>query len=178
MTTFDLVRIQDFVASLDARMGPGLNGARDDHAALAIALREHGELCREFTEKVREWGRSVFSARVEFDPKVESVFLAEGSRLSARAKDLRGLAASVETVGASPDGATGFETEVGRLDHLLKHWIRPQRSVGPGPRSWQHLTPEMVEERRRRIADLPPLPADWVPADPEQRARYLKLRHP
>ena len=54
MTTFDLVEIQEFAASLDERMGPDLNGARDDHVALASAIQNHGELCHEFTEQVRE----------------------------------------------------------------------------------------------------------------------------
>ncbi len=58
------------------------------------ALREHGELCHEFTEKVREWGRRFSTAGSSSTLKVESVFRAEGSRLAARADDLRGLGAS------------------------------------------------------------------------------------
>ena len=78
MTTFDLVQIQDFVASLDARMGPGLNGESASQTALDAALRAHGELCLEFTEQVRGWRQAVFTGRIEFDPAVETVVLAEG----------------------------------------------------------------------------------------------------
>ena len=178
MTTFDLVQVQDFVASLDARMGPDLDDARDNHAALAVALREHGELCHEFTEKVREWGRTVFCGRIELDLAVETVVRAEGARLAARAEDLRRLADQEVVPGAQLGSQCDFQTAVDRMNKLLDHWVRPQLAVGPGPRHWQHVTPEMVAEAQRRIAALPPLPADWRPNDPDQRARFEELRNP
>ncbi len=178
MTTFDLVQVQDFVASIDARMGPDLNGARDNHAALATALREHGELCHEFTEKVRAWGQAVFSGRIEFDPEVESVVRAEGARLANRVADLEKLGLAAGLADVTLGAMDAFRSAVERMNRLLNHWVRPQLAVGPGPRHWRHVTPEMIEEARRRVAALPPLPADWLPDDPEQRARFQKLRKP
>ena len=173
MTTFDLGQIQEFVASLDARMGPGMNGASENRATLGATLRDHGALCHEFTEKVREWGRTVFSGRIEFDPEVESVVRAEGALLSARAEDLRKLAVEAEAAGEGLEARGEFQATVDRMNQLLNHWVRPQLAVGPGPRHWQHVPPEWFEEARRQVAALPPLPADW-PFSEEQR-RELNL---
>jgi len=178
MTTFDLVQIQEFVAHLDSRMGPGLNGASESHAALATALRDHAELCHEFIEKVLEWRRAIFSGRIDFDPAVESVVRAEGTRLSARAEELQDLVAEAKAANVRLEGSDTFQTNVDRMNRLFNPWLRPQLAVGPGPRHWRHVTPEMIEEARRRIEALPPLPADWLPDDPEQRARFQKLRNP
>ena len=176
MTTFDLVQIQDFVASLDARMGPALNGATDSQAALDAALRDHANLCHEFTEQVRAWRQAVFSGRIEFDPEVETVILAEGARLAARAEDLWNRGAQPGPVELKLTNLSAPQPSIEWMNYLLNPWLRPKLAVGPGPRNWMYLTPEMIEEGRRRIAALPPLPADWMPADPEQRARFRKLR--
>ena len=158
MTTFDLVEVQNFVADLDARMSHGLDAV----------LQAHSSLCHEFTEKVREWGRSVFSGRIEFDPEVELVVRAEGARLASRAADLDKLGLAAGSIAENPEAMDTFRSAVERMNRLLNHWVRPQLAVGPGSRHWRHVTPEMVEEARRRVADLPSLPADW-PFSEEQR---------
>ena len=121
MTTFDLVQVQDFVAGLDARMGRGLNGAAQEPAALDQLLRDHAELCREFTEKVREWGRAVFGGRIEFDPEVESVVRAEGARLADRAADLEELGLLAGSNGARPGALDAVRTTVEGVNRLLSH---------------------------------------------------------
>ena len=129
MTTFDLVQVQDFVASLDARLGPDPNGGWDSHAALNVALRDHGELCHEFTEEVRAWGRSVFSGRIEFDPLVEAVVRAEGARLAARAADLEDLGLTAGSTGETSGALDSFRPAVERMNRLLNHWVRPKLAV-------------------------------------------------
>lgn len=171
--TFDLVQVQDFVAGLDARMGDGASRADPEQAAAHLALRDHAGLCHEFTEKVREWGRAVFGGWIEFDPEVELVSRSEGSKLAARAADLQHLGA--DTVAAGPGFATqdDFQAAVARMSKLLDHWVRPQLSVGPAARHRRNLSPEVMEEARRRLAALPPLPADFPFTEEQRRALGL-----
>ncbi len=171
MTTFDLAQIQEFVASLDARMGPALNGVRASQAALDAALATHAALCHEFTEKLREWKRAVFTGRIEFDPEVETVIRAEGARLAARAEDLYDRGAEREAIDPDPFAP---RPPIARMNKLLTDWLRPQLAVGPGPRSWMHLTPEMIEVMRRQVAALPPLPADFPFTEDQRRRLGLK----
>ena len=164
------------MASLAARMGPALNDAAASQTMLDAALRDHAELCHEFTETVRAWRQAVFSGRIEFDPEVETVVLAEGARLAARIEDFWNRGAKPGPVTLDLTDPFAPQPPIERLNHSLRHWVRPQLAVGPGPRNWMYLTPEMIEEGRRRIAKLPPLPADWMPDDSEQQARSRKLR--
>ena len=173
MTTFDLAAVQSFVADLDARMTPvattTTTPAPPDRDGM---LRDHAALCHEFVEEIRAWGQAVFTGRIGFEEPVEVVFRAEGARLAARAATLQGDMALTE----DPILIEDFRENVARLNKFLDQWIRPQLAVSPGPRSWMHITPEMAETIRRRVAELPPLPADWLPDDPDQRARLLALR--
>ena len=173
MTTFDLVEIRDFVAGIDSRMGPPLNGTRDDPAALAAARRNHAAICREFVATVREWRRLIFSGRIELDPAVEALVRAEAAQLAARADDLHPPGPSPEAPGPPPDDLGEFLAAVEPVRQMVRSWSTPRLAVGPGPRSWMHQTPEMIEEGRRRLATLPPLPADWPFTDEQRRALGL-----
>jgi hypothetical protein len=56
------------------------------------------------------------------------------------------------------------------LDRLLKGWVTPKLAVGPSAKRWRYPDQAATEEGRRRVASLPPLPADWQPVDPRLRA--------
>ena len=172
MTIFDLVQVRDYIAELDARMiRDDARASMDAEATVTDAdLRRHAALCDEFVAQVRAWCHSIFTGRTAFDPAVESVWLDEGARLSARTRLLTRLAPADAR---GDEGLIACRAASDRLGRLFNPWLRPQLAVGPGPRSWMHQTPEMIEEGRRRIADLPPLPADWPFTDEQRRALGL-----
>lgn len=132
MTTFDLVEVRDFVAGLDSRIGPAPNGSRDDPTALAAARRGHAAICRDFTETVREWRWAIFSGRIELDPAVESLILAEAGQLAARADDLHRPAPSDEASGSSSDELGEFLAAVEPIRRMVRSWLPPP----PRRRTW------------------------------------------
>ena len=178
MPTFDLVEVQDFVAGLDARMSRGEDGEGTEHVSFDDALRHHADLCREFYDMVRRWGREVFAGRVAFDPEVERAWLTEGWQLHHRARELRDRGQSVGDSGSQPGGREALQGALGDLHRLLSKWVTPKLSVGPSARLGFGANPPEADEIRRRIASLPPLPADWEPDDPEQRERFRRPRTP
>ena len=152
--TFDLVEVRDFVASLDARMDRCLNGEGMECATLEAALRHHAALCREFSERVREWGRQIFAGHVAFDPEVERMWISEGWRLHDRATDMhwRGQASGEPCY--ILEGQDALLPALWDLYRLLKGWVTPKLSVGPAARQGLPLDSAAAEQacRRRRIA--------------------------
>lgn len=176
MMTFDLAEVRGFVADLDTRMTRCQNGEGMECATLDAALRHHAALCREFSDEVRRWGREVFAGRVAFDPEVERVWLTEGRRLYARVMDMYAHAPRAETSCQILEGQAILAPVLLGLDRLIKGWVTPRLAVGPSARRRLTLEPSVAEEAHRRIESLPPLPADWKPDDPRQRAMYQRLR--
>jgi hypothetical protein len=176
MTTFDLAEVRGFAADLDARMDRCDTGEGTECATLDAALRHYAELCREFRENVREWGREVFSGRVEFNPEVERAWQAEGWRLHGRAMDSWRRSQKANGPSSNLDGRALLQSALWDLERLLKGWVTPKLAVGPAARQSQTLDPAAIEEVRRRVASLPPLPEDWEPDDPRQRAVYRESR--
>jgi hypothetical protein len=176
MTTFDLAEVRGFAADLDARMDRCDNGGGTECATLDAALRHYAELCCEFREGVREWGREVFSGRVEFNPEVDRAWRDEGWRLLGRAMDLWRRSRMASGRCSNLDGRALLQSALWDLERLLKGWVTPKLAVGPAARQTQALDSAAIEEVRRRVASLPPLPEDWEPDDPRQRAAYRESR--
>jgi hypothetical protein len=176
MTTFDLAEVRDFAADLDAKMTRCDNGEGMECATLSDALQRYAELCCKFIDVVRQWGRAVFTGRAEFDPEVERILKEEGSRLQSRARDLCGRGQRAEGTCYTLEGARFLQAALWELDRLLNPWVSPALAVGPLARRKRPLDLAEVEEARHRVASLPPLPAEWEPADPQLRAMYRKLR--
>jgi hypothetical protein len=178
MTTFDLAEVRGFAADLDARMNRCDNGEGMECANLDDTLRHYATLCCEFREGVRQWGRAVFAGRVAFDPEVERVWLDEGCRLYSRAVETLAYGQKAEAEGPCYllDGQAVLQAALWDLYQLLEGWVTPKLAVGPSARQGLALTPAAAEEARRRIDSLPPLPADWQPADPRQQRQFKMLR--
>ncbi len=154
MITFDLAEVSNFTADIDARMDRTLDGT----------LRHYAELCHEFRDGIRRWGRAVFSGRVEFNPDVERVWLKDGRRLYSRAKDI--YASGLKSTGPreSLENLAALETALGDLDRLLTGWVTPRLAVGPSAR--RRLKPDQAatEEELQRVASLN---ANRRPDDPQ-----------
>jgi hypothetical protein len=176
MTTFDLAEVRGFAADLDARMDRCDNGEGMECANVDDTLRHYAALCCEFRESVRQWGRAVFAGRVAFDPKVEQVWLDEGVRLYSRAVEMVAYGQKAEVPCYLLDGQAVLQSALWNLYKLLKGWVSPKLAVGPSARQGLTLDPVAAAETRQRIESLPPLPANWEPADPRQQRQYKKLR--
>ena len=142
MTTFDLAEVSSFTADIDARMDRTL----DD------TLGHYAELCHEFRDGLRRWGRAVFSGRLEFNPDVERVWLKDGRRLCSRAKDV--YASGLRSAGLREplEKLAVLETALGDLDRLLTGWVTPRLAVGPSARRRILLDQAATEEELQRVA--------------------------
>jgi hypothetical protein len=176
MTTFDLAEVQVFAAGLTAGMDRCDHGEGRECATIDASLYRYAELCCDFIETVRAWGREVFSGRVAFDPAVERVFKDEGHALYSRALDISKYGQKAEEACHVLEGRTVLRAALGELHRRLNAWVTPRRAVGPLARREHALDPAASEEAIRRIASLPSLPESWQPSDPRLRALYRKLK--
>lgn len=177
MTTFDLTEVRGFAADLTARMDQCDNGEGMECATLDATLRHYADLCCQFCEGMRRWGREVFAGRVAFNPEVEGVWRAAGERLFNRAAEMLLYGHEAEDSGPCYvlDGTAVLSAAFLDFGELLGGWVSPKLAVGVSARH-EPLAPAEVEEGRRRLAALPPLPADWQPEDVRQRQVLRKLR--
>lgn len=175
MTTFDLIEVRDFVADLDARMRRCDNGEGMECATLEASLRHHATLCCEFRESVRQWGRAVFAGRVAFDAAVERIWREEGLRLFRHAVEMLADGQKAEVPCYVLESQGILQAALWQLHELLADWVTPQLAVGPAARQGLPLDPTAAEKARALLSALPPLPADWQPADPRQRVQYKRL---
>jgi hypothetical protein len=176
MPTFDLAEVRDFAADLDARMDRCDNGEGLECANLDGALRHYASLCCEFCERVRDWGRAVFTGRAAFDPEVERIWLDDGVRLYRRAAELWTYGQKLEGTCFVLEGGAKLGSALWRLERLLTDWVTPRRAIAPMVRLGAVADPADAEQAQERINALPPLSPDWQPSDPRQRSRLKILR--
>lgn len=176
VTTFDLAEVRHFTADLEASLSHCDNGEGLECATLDGALRHYARLCCEFREEVRRWGRAVFAGRIALDPEVERTWRDEGYRLYTRAYELFDYATKTERVCYMLDGRAVLGAALWDLLRLLSGWVTPQLAVGPAARQGAALSAAIVEEGKRRLDAMPPLPADWKPSDPRRQALFNRFR--
>lgn len=176
MTTFDLADVRRFTADLDARMDQCDNGEGMECANLDGSLRRYAVLCCEFAEKVRQWGRAVFYGQAAFDPEVEKLWIDEGTKLCRRAGDLWAYGQEMQGECFVLQNGAALGSALWRLERLLSAWVTPKPAVAPMARLGVALSEADTEEARKRVDALPPLPADWQPADPRRRLLFRKLQ--
>lgn len=174
--TFDLAEVRRFTDEIDVRLDQCDNGEGMECTNLDGTLQQYAILCRDFTEQVREWRRAIFYGQAAFDPEVENLWLSQGFELLRRASELwdhgqdRADDCFVLENGA-PLGATLW-----KLERLLRSWTVPERAVSPAARHGITMPPEQLSEAHDRLAALPALPANWLPADPRLQKLYRKLQ--
>lgn len=173
MTTFDATEVQKFTASLASRMDSCDNCEGMYCSNLDNSLRLYAKLCCEFREEIRSWGRAVFTGQVAFDAAVEDIWLREGSRLRSRATEMLGYGQKSQNGCYALEGQPALQSALWDLSQLLDGWVTPTLAAGPSAR--QRLDPILDEEISRKIASLPPVPADWQPSDPRQKQVYRML---
>jgi hypothetical protein len=176
MTTFDLAEVRDFTADIGSRMDGCDIGDGMECTKLTVILRRYADVCREFCDRVRQWGDAVFAGRVEYDPEVEQLWREQGTWLHSQATWAWQCGQNGEGPCHDLEGQTELRVAIDDLDRLLRLWVTPKLAVGPAAKRWRDPDQAPTEEGRRRVAALPPLPPDWEPEDPEQRARFQRLR--
>ena len=176
MTTFDLVEVRDYAASLHARMHSCESGEGTQCASLDDTMRYYARLCCELREKVRHWGREVFAGHVAFDPDVEEIWLSEIIRLHEASVEALAYGEPAEKECFMLEGAQALRAALWDLEKLVANWRAPKLAVGPGARIGLPLSPAAADVVRRRIERLPPLPATWQPVDEGQKSTFTKLR--
>lgn len=177
MTTFELNDVRAFADELDADIARCESGEGLECTSLEMVLEYYAGLCCKYVDAVRAWGRAVFAGRVAFDNEAERILRAEGQRLYSQAAEMTAYSRQAERECYELEGCRRLEAALWHMQGLLENWVTPKLAVGPTARQGLPLGPAEAEEARRRIAALPPLPADWEPTDPRLRAMHRKLRN-
>ena len=176
MTSFDLAEVRKFTANLTLRMKQCENGEGIECATLEDSLRHHARLCCELRDRIRDWGRSVFTGKVAFDPEVQRVWLDEGFELYYRAKESLIYGEIAEVPCYVLEGKSILQSALWELGLLLENWVSPSLSVSPSARQGLAVNPEVLQEARTRVSNLPLLPPDWRPSDARQQGQLRRLK--
>jgi hypothetical protein len=177
MMSYDLAEVRRFTAELDARMDECDNGEGMECANLDGTLRHYAVLCREFSERVRQWGRAIFYRQAAFDPEVEKLWLEEGIELYRRASGLWAYGQEMHGECFVLQNGAALGSALWRLERLLCAWVTPKPAIAPLARHGVAQNDAAKEEARKRVEALPPLPADWQPTDPRRRPLFRKLQN-
>jgi len=176
MTTFDLDEVRRFTANLDTQMDRCDNGEGMECATLHATLQRYAELCCSFCDGIRRWAGEVFAGRVAYDREVERAWQTEGLRLFGRASQMWRHGWKSEGQCYILEGRICLQAALWDVYRLLTGWVSPKLAVGPSARQASALNSLPTDEVRQRVASLPPLPANWQPDHPSQRALYQKER--
>jgi hypothetical protein len=176
MMTFGLAEVRGFAADLDAKMDRCDNGEGMECSTLDAALAQYADLCCKFRDGVREWGRAVFTGRVPYDPDVEFAWIDEAVRMYNRATVMWTHGQKSEGQCFVLEGRIFLQAALWDLYRLINGWVTPKLAVGPSARRAHEANSPVADEIRRRVASLPPLPANWQPDNLFQQALYRKLQ--
>jgi hypothetical protein len=178
MMAFDVKQVEDFAANLNARLDRCTNGEGNQCETIDVVLNCYAECCCRFAEEVRRWARDIFAGRVAFDPISEELWKAELVRLYDRAYKVWSLGRQAKIPCYVLDGQCKLESALFNLGELISGWVTPRLAVGPSARQAFPSNPGAAEEVRRRIASLPPLPADWRPDFAQQQVQFRRRHMP
>ncbi len=176
MKTFDFAEVRGFAAALDARLDRCDNGEGIQFANMDATLRLYAGLCCEYCEEVRDWGRAIFYGRAAFDPEVERIWRDEGLRLYRRASELWNNGRESNGTSFVLEGGAALGSALLQLHQLLAEWVTPKLAAAPLARQGIAVTLSDRADVQKRIDELSPLSADWVPVDSRQLAQFKKLQ--
>jgi hypothetical protein len=175
MVTAELQELHRFTAELIAKLDACDNGEGMECATLDQSLHSYADTCCRFYERLRRWGGDVFSGAVPFDSEVELSWITEAHKLYSRAFAMCSLSQKAEGPCYTLEGQRALQAVLWQLHRLLTGWVTPKLSVGPSARNPLSKSGVDLAEVARRVAALPPLPADWEPEEPTQKAIFRKM---
>ncbi len=173
LATFDIAAVRRFADDLNERLRRCDNGEGTMCANLDQMINHYVQLCGELRQGINNWARTVFTGRIEFASDVEQVLKTEAHFVLHRAKQ---VAAQAPLDGECFElgGLNALHRHIADLDYLLENWASPRRSVSPAPRM---KMPTAVEQMvAERLSQLPALPRDWKPTEPEQLSCFETQR--
>lgn len=162
---YNLEIITDFTNQIKSKMDQCDNGEGLYCSNLEDACEHYSSLCKEFTQKIREWLQLIFSGQIQFDQKAEKIWLDVGHDLSRHASQLHEIAKEDQLICYVIEGKENLFNNLTELNSILGNWIRPQLSVSPSPRMAVHLTDEQIKDAKQILSTLPPLQKDWEPSE-------------
>ena len=172
MTTFELEEVRQFATDLEVRMNECDDGEGMFCTTIDETLQHYAKLCCEFCEQVQLWDRAVFTGQVAFDEEIDQVFLKEADQLYRRASEMAKYGPGVEEQCGILDGNAAIRAALWKLFQLLNPWQSPKLARSPAARLLKTLDSSAIEEARRRVDSLPPLPSDWQPDLLRQRLMF------
>lgn len=177
METFSLSEVNEFVSRLNDDLDRCDNGEGMECETIDAALKHYAASCCNFVQQVQQWGKDVFSGKIEFDPQVEREWKTRGDQLYHRAIEMQtvGQNAESEIPCHILDGQGELAAALWNMYRILyENWVTPRPSVGPAPRLGASITVD--EEARKQIESLAPLPPGWKPNHIRQALILRKLR--
>jgi hypothetical protein len=177
MTTYSIADAHAFATDLAACMDRCDNNEGTKCATLDDALSHYADMCGLFRDTVRQWGRAVFTGRADYDPAVDRALIGAGGQLYIRSLVMWNHGKESEESCYALEGKTRLQAALWDLHRMLNTWVAPKRAVGPSARRWSMPTSTATDEGRRIVESLPPLPVDWEPVDPAQRALYRRFKN-
>jgi hypothetical protein len=172
LATFDLPAVSRFAAELKERQRQCGNGEGMFCSSLDESIKCLADLCRDLLFTLKKWATAVFKGQVVFDQQVEAEFQAQVRDLLPHAKRVAAEGREKNWMCFELQGLNELHYWIAELDYLREHWVSPRLAVAPSPRV---SLPDAAERQiSERLRELPPLPPDWRPSDPEQIAWYQK----
>lgn len=173
----DLPAVPDFAADFEARLNRCEVGAEEACRSLDGRIDRYVTLSRDLRGYINNWAGQIMAGRIEFDAAHEAALKAEVRRVVQAAKPVA-LDGWAKCSACAPftdlPGLPALLRHLEDFEGLLRNWVSPRLAVGPAARV---VIPEAAaQQMRERLASLPPLPADWRPADPAQRAQFEQHR--
>ena len=168
--SLDLSTVRRFTEDLSDKLTHCDNGEGMVCATLEQRIQFYAEQCAALRDYINRWARSIFSGELAFDPEAEALLKGQAQRLLHRAKQTAANGRAMNRTCFELQGLDALHYFVADLEYLLENWVRPRRSVSPAPR----VKPSDGAKKQivERLEQLPPLPSDWRPTDPQQLAAF------
>ncbi len=162
----DLPAVRRFTDDLTNRQSRCDNNEGMICSTLEERINHYVKLCDELLEYVGHWARAVFKGEIAFNSDVEHLLKQDAKLLLEGAKKCADSGRALEGRCYSLDDLNRLHRFIRSLEYQLAHWVSPRLAVGPAPRV---KLPEATERQiEQRLGQLPPLPNDWLPTDPDQ----------
>ena len=166
-----------FAADLRSRVEQCDNGEGNFCSTLDATLAYYAQLCCELNSVVLHWKDGVFTGHLAMNVADDAALHDVTEWLFLRVSQLTGYSSRQLEKCYQFDNLESLQLGAGRLRELLEpKWRTPKLSTAPGPRNRAELSDEDRQDAQGRLADLPPLPADWQPSDRQQQQMYRKLK--
>jgi hypothetical protein len=168
--------VRNFAAKINEELDHCGNGGPTPRDSLDGVLENYATRCVRLNEQIRAWARDVFCGRIAFDESMEEAWVKAGVSLRNRSHEMLRQARQNLQNCRDPSNLNKLDDAVGLIAGLLDGWVSPHLSVSPAARM-PKLPDDQVEAARKKISSLPPLPADWNPADPRLKINDRTIRN-